>query len=127
MSVKPVGWFEINVEDMPRARAFYEAVLSTKLEKLESPDPEVEMWAFAGAMDPGGSGASGALVRTKEVSSGGRGTLVYFSCEDCATELGRVASNGGRITQGKLPIGQYGFAALVVDTEDNLIGLHSSQ
>ena len=126
MQIKPVGWFEIYVQDMQRAKAFYEAVLATQLEKLDSPDPDMEMWAFPGAMDEG-SGASGALVTMKVGISGGNGTVVYFSCEDCATEAGRVSSNGGKVTQEKFPIGQYGFAALFTDTEDNLIGLHSVQ
>lgn len=126
MQIKPVGWFEIYVKDMQRAKAFYEAVLATQLEKLESSDPGMEMWAFPGAMDQG-NGASGALVAMKGGPSGGNGTVVYFSCEDCATEAGRVSSNGGKVTQDKFPIGQYGFAALITDTEGNLIGMHSSQ
>lgn len=126
MQSKPVGWFEIHVQDMQRAKAFYEAVLATQLEKLESPDPDMEMWAFPGAMDQG-NGASGTLVTMKGGPSGGNGTVVYFSCKDCATEAGRVSSNGGKVTQEKFSIGQYGFAALITDTEDNLIGLHSLQ
>ncbi len=50
MKPNPVGWFEIYVQDMPRATAFYEAMLATKLEKLPMSDPEawpdLEMWAF---------------------------------------------------------------------------------
>ena len=30
----PVGWFEIYVQDMPRATAFYQTVLGVTLEKL---------------------------------------------------------------------------------------------
>ena len=30
----PVGWFEIYVQDMPRARAFYQAVLARPLDQL---------------------------------------------------------------------------------------------
>ena len=88
MNRNPVGWFEIYVEDMARAKAFYEAVLSHKLEKLDSPTPDDEMWAFPMSMDA--AGASGALVRMKGVAAGGGGTLVYFSCADCALEAGRV-------------------------------------
>jgi uncharacterized protein len=32
MKNNPVGWFEIYVQDMPRAKAFYEAVFQGKLE-----------------------------------------------------------------------------------------------
>lgn len=31
MTTNPVGWFEIYVQDMPRAKAFYEAVLGFAL------------------------------------------------------------------------------------------------
>ena len=58
-------------------------------------------------------------------SSGGNSTLVYFSCEDCAVEASRVVDAGGQIHREKWSIGEYGFIALVVDTEGNKIGLHS--
>ena len=44
MDHNPVGWFEIYVEDMPRAKAFYENVFQAKLEKLNN--PEIEMWTL---------------------------------------------------------------------------------
>ena len=52
-----------------------------------------------------------------DFSSGGNSTLVYFSCSDCAIEEARVAEFGGRIQHGKTSIGEYGFIALVFDTE----------
>jgi predicted enzyme related to lactoylglutathione lyase len=71
------------------------------------------------------SGASGALVRMQGVPSGGNSTLVYFACEDCSVEEGRVTKSGGRIHKKKFSIGQYGFISLVIDTEGNMFGLHS--
>ena len=70
-------------------------------------------------------GACGALVKMEGVAPGGGGTLVYFSCEDCAVEESRVAPAGGHVVRPKFPIGPYGFIALVSDTEGNMIGLHS--
>ncbi|ANB19784.1 VOC family protein [Dokdonella koreensis] len=121
MSSNPVGWFEIYVQDMARAKAFYEAVFAVTFERLNS--PEIEMWAFP--MDMDRYGAGGALVRMPGVPSGGNSTLVYFSCEDCAVEASRVAAAGGRIARDKLSIGEYGFIVLAHDSEGNLIGLHS--
>jgi predicted enzyme related to lactoylglutathione lyase len=46
MNSNPTVWFEIYVKDMPRAKRFYEAVLGVTLQKLDSPDPSIEMWAF---------------------------------------------------------------------------------
>jgi predicted enzyme related to lactoylglutathione lyase len=117
----PVCWFEIYVQDMARARAFYEAVLGIALQPLEGPGPE--MLAFP--MDSEHYGAGGALVRMPGVASGGNSTLVYFSCEDCAVEAARAAARGGRVEREKMSIGQYGAIALAVDTEGNLFGLHS--
>ncbi len=121
MTNNPVGWFEIYVQDMGRARSFYEAVFQTRLERLNS--PEIEMWAFS--MQPDAAGAAGALVRMEGVPSGGNSSLVYFSCDDCATEAERAVENGGVMVKEKFSIGDYGFIALVSDTEGNMIGLHS--
>jgi hypothetical protein len=123
MANNPVRWFEIYVQDMARARKFYETVLGVKLEKLEGPD--LEMWAFPMVMAQGGT--SGSLVRAAGVPSGGNSTLVYFGCEDCAVEASRVLPAGGKLEREKMSIGPYGFIALAYDTEGNMIGLHSMQ
>ena len=117
----PVGWFEIYVQDMDRAKTFYEKTLEVSFEKLES--PVVEMWAFPFNMDA--PGAAGSLVKMEGKDSGSGGTIIYFSCADCAVEAGRAAQHGGKVVKEKFPIGQYGFIATVEDTEGNLIGLHS--
>ena len=121
MNGNAVCWFEIYVQDMPRAKAFYEGVLGVKLERLGT--PEIEMWAFPGNTER--YGTPGALVRMPGFPSGGNSVLVYFSCADCAVEAARAAGAGGRIFKEKFSIGQYGHVALVVDTEGNMIGLHS--
>ena len=121
MKPNPVGWFEIYVQDMARARKFYEAVFEGKLEKLEAGG--LDMWVFPG--EQGGGGTTGTLVHMPGFPSGGNSTLVYFVCEDCAVEEGRVKKNGGRVEKTKFSIGPYGFVSLVHDTEGNMIGLHS--
>lgn len=124
MTTKPVGWFEIYVQDMPRARAFYETVFAGKLEKMDAPGGEVEMWSFPGPMDES-MGSSGALVKMEGFGPGIGGTLIYFMCEDCAIEAGRAAAQGGTLMKEKFSIGSYGFVAIVTDSEGNAIGLHS--
>jgi len=125
MNRNPVGWFEIYVQDMPRAQKFYETVFGVELTKLDSPDPNLEMMAFP--MDMEAAGSSGALAKMKDCPSGGMGTMVYFTCEDCANEESRVESAGGKVCKPKMSIGQYGFISLVADTDGNMIGLHSIQ
>lgn len=120
----PAGWFEIYVDDMSRAKHFYEQVFGVTLSRLETGSmPDLEMWAFPS--DHAAYGASGALVKLPGVCAGGGGTMVYFSCQDCAVEAEKAAAQGGQIHRPKMSIGQYGHIALVVDTEGNMIGLHS--
>lgn len=118
-----VGWFEIYTSDLPRAQKFYESVFQVRLEKLPTPAPEIEMLQFPGEMNAGG--ANGALCRMEGFQGKVGGTLVYFSCEDCAEAEARVVPAGGQIAKPKMSIGDYGFISLVMDTEGNMIGLHS--
>ncbi|MGB0134901.1 VOC family protein [Dokdonella sp.] len=77
MKQNPVGWFEIYVDDMPRAQRFYESVLDVALEKLGDPtDSQVQMMAFPMSMDL--PGASGALVKTQGLDAGANSTLIYL-------------------------------------------------
>ena len=121
MSNNPVCWFEIYVEDMARAKRFYESVFQVTLAKINT---EMEMWGFPSDMDR--YGACGSLVKMEGVCPGGS-TLVYFACKDCAVEAARVKEAGGSIHKEKMSIGEYGFMVLAVDTEGNMIGLHSLQ
>ena len=123
MRRNPVGWFEIYVQDMNRAKTFYEKVFDLQLTKLDS--PEIEIWAFPMQQDQ--YGAPGALVRMPGFASGANSVLVYFSCADCAIEAAKAVNAGGKMEKEKFSIGQYGFIALVIDTEGNMIGLHSMQ
>ena len=117
----PVGWFEIYVQDLQRAQAFYESTFQVTLAPLAGPGGD--MLAFSGG--PEAYGCPGALVRMEGKDSGVGGTLVYFSCDDCAVESARAADNGGAVVKPKFSIGEYGFIAMVRDTEGNMIGLHS--
>lgn len=126
MAMNPIAWFEIYVENIERAKQFYETVLATSLEKLnDSNDSGIEMWSFPSNMES--YGATGALVKMEGFSSGGNSTLVYFACGDCAVEESRVEKAGGRIHQSKTSIGEYGFISLAIDSEGNMFGLHSQR
>lgn len=127
MSGNPVAWFEIYVQDMDRAKQFYEAVFQVTLQKLDSPAAIEGMELYSFPSDMNSYGVSGALVRMKGVASGGNSTIVYFHSEDCAVEEERARAAGGRVERSKMSIGEYGYIALLVDTEGNTIGLHSMQ
>lgn len=121
----PFTWVEIYVDNMERARKFYEAVFQFDMVPMETPGDmgDLEMLSFP--WEDGGANVSGALCKMADMKPGAGGTLVYFTCEDCAVESDRISAAGGQLVQAKFPIGQHGFIALAMDTEGNLIGLHS--
>jgi predicted enzyme related to lactoylglutathione lyase len=119
----PVGWFEIYVQDMNRAKKFYESLFDAKLAKLTTPTDDLDMWSWTANMETYGTG--GALVKMKENPPKGLGTMVYFECEDCGVKEAKVPKLGGKVERKKMGIGEYGFISLVYDTEGNMIGLHS--
>jgi len=105
-----VGWFEISVKYMQRARALYEGAFGKKLQMLDSSSaPGVSaLRAFHGNPFGGDS-----VVETSR----------YLVWHD--VETSRVGKNAGKILKGKPSIDQYVNVALVTDTEGNVIGLLS--
>jgi uncharacterized protein len=121
----PFTWIEIYVEDMSRAQKFYETVLQINMVPMQAPGEsgDLEMLSFPWA--EGETNISGALCKSSEMKPGTGGTLVYFTCDDCAAETSRVEDAGGQVLQQKFQIGEHGFCSIVMDTEGNAIGLHS--
>lgn len=120
-----VTWFELYVNDMNRAKAFYSTVLQMELTDLPSPSGMEEMQMACFPYVEGAPNANGALVKDKMTEPGSGGTLIYFATENCTQEQNRVEAAGGKVLQPKFPIGDYGFCAICMDTEGNSFGLHS--
>lgn len=122
----PITWFEIYVNDMARAKVFYESVLNIKLNSLTNPEVKEQnlvMWAFPNDMNTYGAG--GALAKMNGFPGGNNSVIVYFYSEDCSIEEKNVSKNGGKIIRSKTSIDPHGFICLANDTEGNVIGFHS--
>jgi uncharacterized protein len=120
-NVNPVGWFDIYVSNLDRAKKFYETVFNTQL--VDLPIEWGKQALFPSDND--GRNISGALVEKEDRVAGGNNTIVYFVSEDCITEEVRVEQAGGKIINPKMSIGEFGFVSIVSDTEGNTIGFHS--
>ena len=121
-----VGWFEIPVTDMDRARTFYETVFEVGIQVHQI--GELEMGWFP--MADGKKGAAGSLVKHPDFyhPSSTAGVVIYFSCKDVAVSLERVSRAGGTVLQPKKAVGEgYGYMGLFLDTEGNRIALHSQK
>ncbi|MDF2379693.1 MAG: VOC family protein [Candidatus Gracilibacteria bacterium] len=122
-----VGWFEIPVTDMERAIPFYQSVFDVQLERHQM-DP-IDMAWFP--MLDEKTGSPGSLVCQKDSYKPSHdGALLYFTAQsgDLKNEVGRVEAAGGKIlSPPKLITEEYGYMALVEDTEGNRIAIHSQK
>jgi uncharacterized protein len=119
----PVGWFEIPVLDLQRARHFYHHVFAVEFEIIEMGADVMAMFPFDHAM----AGCSGALVQGPDYEPCSTGTMVYFACADVAPTLEKVSHGGGTVLLGKTSIGEHGYIAVFLDSEGNKVGMHSQQ
>ncbi|SPL69055.1 VOC family protein [Acinetobacter stercoris] len=121
--INPACWFEIYVNDIDRAKKFYQTVFNTTLTRLDTPDSSMQMWVFSSDMQR--YGATGTLVQMQGIQAGGNSTVVYFTSDDCAIEAARIEQANGKIHMPKTSIGEYGNIVLGIDTEGNIFGIHS--
>jgi len=116
----PVQWFEIAATDLERAKDFYAKVFNLEFQLIEMPDSKMYMFGSSDKI-----GSSGSIVQSPVNKPSEDGTIIYFKCEDCATEAGKVEAAGGKLIVPKTDIGEFGFFAQFVDTEGNRVGMHS--
>ncbi len=120
-NVNPVGWFDIHVSNLDRAKKFYETVFGIKLTDLPIEWGKQSLFPF----DNESPNISGALVEKKDMQPSANNTVVYFETEDCVAEENRILQAGGKLVQPKMHIGEFGYVSIFIDTEGNTIGLHS--
>lgn len=118
-----VAWFEIPAKKLNRAKKFYETIFDIAMEDMEM-DNDLKMTMFP--VEEGGIG--GAICEHTEYYTPSRdGALVYISANpDLQHVLDKVEQNGGKILQKKTIItDEYGYMAIIEDTEGNRVALHS--
>lgn len=120
-----ISWFEIPTTDINRAQKFYETIFGISMTPMDFPSMKMRMFPLDDMMTQVG----GALV-----DSGGfhkasltDGPLIYLNANpDVQNVLDKVPVAGGTIMMPKTEISpEYGFMAVITDTEGNRIALHS--
>ena len=120
-----ISWFEIGTTDLDRATKFYEAIFGVSLFPMDMPNIKMRMFPI----DNMQTGIGGALVDSGgfHKPSATDGPLIYLNGNpDVQSILDKVEAAGGKIMVPKTEISpEYGFMAVILDTEGNRIGLHS--
>lgn len=120
-NVNPVGWFDIYVSDIQRAKIFYETVFNVKLVDLPVEWGKQAVFPF----NPESPNISGALVEKANMEPNANNTVVYFETAECVAEEKRIQEAGGKVVQPKMHIGEFGYISIFIDSEGNTVGLHS--
>ena len=120
-----ISWFEIGTTDLARATQFYETIFQIKLNPLDLDNIKMRMFPLDNMMN----GVGGALVDSKgfHKPSATDGPLIYLNGNpDVQLILDRVEAAGGKIMVPKTEISpEYGYMAVIIDSEGNRIALHS--
>lgn len=115
-------WFELPVNNMTRAKAFYQSVLQAEFKDEEMSGLQMAIFSA----EPGA--VSGMLVLGETYQPSQTGAVVYFNGgEDLTAPLERALQHGGSVVVPKTPIhdGECGYFALFLDCEGNRVGLYS--
>jgi predicted enzyme related to lactoylglutathione lyase len=120
-----ISWFEIGTTNLERATKFYETIFDLKLNPFDLPNIKMRMFPLDDMMNDVG----GAIVHSDgfHKPSATDGPLIYLNANpDVQHVLDKVETAGGKIMVPKTEISpEYGFMAVIIDTEGNRIGLHS--
>ncbi len=116
-----VIWFEIPVNDLARARKFYESIFEIQMgDPFEMESSVMSFFPF----ETDAKGAMGALLKQESYLPSYEGTTVYFSVDEVNDVLPKIVSSGGKVINEKISIGEHGFVAHFEDCEGNRVALH---
>lgn len=122
-SENALNWFEIAVNDINRAKIFYETIFGIEMNVSEMMGMKM---AFFIADDSTGK-VSGALVQSEMHTPSMDGSVIYLNGNpDLEIPLSKINNAGGKIIMPKTFISEeVGYMAFFVDTEGNKVALHS--
>ena len=119
-----LNWFEIPATNILRAKKFYEAIFSIKMDVL----PEMMGMKMVGFPSETGSGkVTGGITQSQMHKPSQDGCVIYLNADpDIQIIIDRIVSAGGKVVMQKTQVTpEYGYMAFFIDTEGNKIGLHS--
>jgi uncharacterized protein len=108
-----VHHFEINADDLERAKKFYEAVFNWKIAKWNGP---VEYWNIQTG-DSTLPGIDGGLQKRDDLEATNQNFINVSSIEEF---MQKVKDRGGTVISPKISIPSVGYCSYFKDTEENL-------
>lgn len=119
-----ISWFEISATDLSRAQKFYEEIFGMQMIPMDNDGYQMRMFPLE---DPMNGVGSAVVLQSDFHQPASSGTLIYLNANpDVQLVADKVEAAGGKVVVPKMEISpDYGYMAVIIDTEGNRIGLHS--
>ncbi|HSZ25117.1 MAG TPA: hypothetical protein VK766_05340 [Cytophagaceae bacterium] len=119
-----LNWFEIPVSDISRATQFYETIFDNQMMPMDMMGMKMAMFPADGMNGKVG----GSLVQSPMHHPSEKGSIVYLNANpDLQLVLDRIEKSDHKILVPKTLINaETGYLAHFIDSEGNVIGLHSN-
>ncbi len=119
-----LNWFELPALDLDRAFKFYHQVVNGRVRMGTFGDKPLVLFDVPFQT---GEAVGGALVQREGFTPSSEGALVYLDVHGpLSPAVAQVAVAGGQVLVPEINLGPFGFAAIMLDSEGNRVGLISS-
>lgn len=123
MQTHALNWFEIPATDLDRAIIFYNAILGNVRKGTFF---GMELGLFESDKQAGGIG--GSIVVRPDMKPSSNGSLLYINTNGHLDKvLSQVEAAGGKIIVPTISLGDFGWSAIIEDSEGNRVGLHQNK
>jgi uncharacterized protein len=121
-------WFEIPVDDLKRAKTFYETILDIEMVLRTDGEAEGAFFPYNPKIIQATSGrVTGVLSKSNRNNPSSSGTMVYINASpNIQFVLDKIENAGGKIVVPKTTL-PFGSIAIIIDSEGNKVGLHAEQ
>lgn len=122
-----VQHFEIAVDDIGRAKKFYETLFGWKTAEMPMPEGGMYVGLQTGTVDekrmPKEPGYIGGGMFKRDPQFPMNGVAVAITVEDLSAKLKEVKQAAGTVIMDKREVMGMGYYAYIKDTEGNVVGL----
>lgn len=118
-------WFEIPALDLERAFQFYSAILHNNVRKGTFFGEELILFNVPFAT---GEAVGGSIVVREDMQPSANGSTLYLNAFGKLSDaVHKVEEVGGKVLASEISLGSFGYAAIIIDSEGNKIGLISHE
>lgn len=120
-----INWFEIPALDLERAFKFYAHILNNNVRKGTFGNGDLILFNVPFNT---GEAVGGSIVVREELKPTTEGPIIYINAFGKLSDAtSKVEEAGGKLIVPFMNLGKFGYAAIMIDSEGNKIGLLSSE